>query len=90
MIRALIIGILSAGALVACSTTPTHPASRTASVTIPQGWCSTADGKAERPGSSQCNFVTRTYSGEQLRRTGMTDAGHALQMLDPSVTVRGH
>ena len=89
MIRAFIIGILSAAALAACSTTPSHPASHTASA-IPQGWCSTADGKAVRPGSSQCNSVTRTYSGEQLRQTGMTDAGHALQMLDPSIAVRGH
>jgi len=89
MIRALIIGILSAAALVACATTPSHPASHTASA-IPQGWCSTADGQAVRPGSSHCNSVTRTYSGEQLRRTGMTDPAHALQMLDPSITARGH
>ena len=89
MNRALIIGILSAAALTACSTTPRHPASHTASA-IPQGWCSTADGKAVRPGSSQCDSLTRTYSGEQLRQTGMTDAGHALQMLDPSITVHGH
>ena len=88
MIRALIIGILSAGALAACSTTPSHPV-HTASA-IPQGWCSTSDGKVQRPGSSHCNAVTRSYSGEQLRQTGMTDAGHALQMLDPSVTVHGH
>ena len=89
MIRALLIGILSAAALAACSTTPSRPASRAASA-IPQGWCSTADGKAQRPGSSHCNSVTRSYSGEQLRQTGMTDAGHALQMLDSSVTVHGH
>ena len=89
MMRALFIGILSAAALAACSTTPSHPASHTASA-IPQGWCSQADGKAVRPGSSQCNSVTRIYSGEQLRQTGMTDAGHALQMLDPSITVHGH
>jgi hypothetical protein len=89
MIRALIIGILSAGTLAACSTTPSHPASRTAQA-IPPGWCSTADGKALRPGSPGCDSLTRTYSGEQMRRTGMTDAAHALQMLDPSITVRGH
>ncbi|MDE2261392.1 MAG: hypothetical protein KGL45_02595 [Gammaproteobacteria bacterium] len=89
MTRALIIGILSAAALAACSTTPSQPASRTASAIAP-GWCSTADGKALRPGSSECNSITRRYSGEQLRSTGMTDAAHALQMLDPSVTVHGH
>ncbi|HEX5458818.1 MAG TPA: hypothetical protein VFX20_02520 [Steroidobacteraceae bacterium] len=88
MMRALIIGILSAGALAACSTTPSRPVSHTAAA-IPQGWCSTADGKALRPGSSQCNSLNRSYSGEQLRRTGMTDAAHALQMLDPSITVHG-
>jgi len=89
MTRLMIIGILSAGALAACSTTPSHHASRTASA-IPPGWCSTADGKALRPGSNGCNALTRTYSGEQMRATGTTDAAHALQMLDPSITVHGH
>ncbi|MGH8170648.1 MAG: hypothetical protein ACRET5_01305, partial [Steroidobacteraceae bacterium] len=88
MIRAFIIGVLSAGALAACSTAPSHPASHTASA-IPPGWCSTADGKAQRPGSSRCNSLTRTYSGEQMRATGMSDAAHALQMLDPSITAHG-
>jgi hypothetical protein len=88
-IRALLIGILSASALAACSTAPSHPASRTAAAIAP-GWCSTADGKALPPGSSGCNALTRRYSGEQLRQTGMTDSAHALQMLDPSITVRGH
>lgn len=88
MIRTLIIGILSVAALAACSTTPSHPASRTAAA-IPPGWCSTADGKALRPGSPGCDSLNRTYSGEQLQRTGYTNVGRALQMLDPSVTVRG-
>lgn len=88
MMRALIIGILSAGALGACSTTPSHPAGRTAAL-IPPGWCSTADGKAVRPGAKNCDLLTRSYSGVQLQQTGRTDAAHALQMLDPSITVRG-
>lgn len=88
MIRALLIGILSAAALAACATTPSQPASPTAS-TIPPGWCSTADGEALRPGSAGCNSLTRSFSGEQMRQTGMTDAAHALQMLDPSVTAHG-
>lgn len=89
MNRALIIGILSAAALAGCAVTPSHTASRTASA-IPPGWCSTADGKALRPGSSGCDSLTRTYSGEQMQATGMTDAAHALQMLDPSITAQGH
>lgn len=89
MIRTLIIGILSAAALAACSTTPSHPAVHTASA-IPPGWCSRADGTALRPGSPGCNSLTKTYSGEQLRRTGMTDVGHALRMLDPDITLSSH
>lgn len=89
MIRALIIGILSAAALAACSTTPSHPAVHSAA-TIPPGWCAKADGTPLRPGSDGCNGLTKTYSGEQLRQTGFTDIGHALQMLDPDVTVHGN
>jgi hypothetical protein len=86
MIRALIIGILSAGAIAACSTTPSHPASRTAS-TVSPGQCSAASGQAIPPGG--CTSEVRSYSNQQLRETGKTDAAHALQMLDPAVTVRG-
>jgi len=31
-----------------------------------------------------------SYSQQDLQRTGATDLGRALQMLDPSVTLRGH
>ncbi len=89
MNRALIIGILSVGALAACSTTPSHPAVKTAAA-VPAGWCAKADGTPIRPGSPGCNSVTKTYSGEQLQQTGFTDVAHALQMLDPDVQVRGH
>lgn len=88
MNRALIIGILSVGALVACSTTPSHPAAHTAAA-VPAGWCAKADGTPLKPGSPGCNSATKTYSGEQLRQTGFTDVAHALQMLDPDVTVHG-
>jgi hypothetical protein len=88
MSRTLIIGILSAGALAACSTAPSHPAVHTAAA-IPAGWCSKADGTPLKPGSPGCNSLSKTYSGEQLRQTGFTDVAHALQMLDPDVTVHG-
>lgn len=89
MNRPLIIGILSVAALAGCAATPSHPAVHTAAV-IPVGWCAQADGTPLKPGSPGCNSVTKTYSGEQLRQTGFTDVGHALQMLDPEVTIRGH
>jgi hypothetical protein len=88
MSRTLIIGILSAAALAACSTTPSHPAVHTAAA-IPAGWCSKADGTPLKPGSPGCNSLSKTYSGEQLRQTGFTDVAHALQMLDPDVTIHG-
>jgi hypothetical protein len=88
MNRTLIIGILSAGALAACSTTPSHPAVHAAAA-VPAGWCSRADDTPLKPGSPGCDSLNKTYSGEQLRQTGFTDVAHALQMLDPEVTIRG-
>ncbi len=86
MIRSLITGILSAGALAACAASPARPAVHTASA-IPPGWCSTTGGKPLRPGSTGCDSLTKTYSGKQLEQTGMMHVGDALRMLDPDVTV---
>ncbi|MGH8289533.1 MAG: hypothetical protein ACREV7_10970 [Steroidobacteraceae bacterium] len=87
MIRAFIIGILSASALAACSTTPSHPASRMAAA-VPAGQCSMAGGdQATRLSTGGCTSEVRSYSHQQLQETGKLDAAHALQMLDPAVTV---
>ena len=43
------------------------------------------------PPKGQCLPVAgNSYSAQDIRRTGATDVGHALQMLDPSITVHGH
>ena len=43
------------------------------------------------PPKGQCLPVAgRSYSQEDIRRTGTTTTGQALRMLDPSVTVHGH
>lgn len=43
------------------------------------------------PPNGQCLPVAgNSYSARDIQRTGATDIGHALQMLDPSVTLRGH
>jgi hypothetical protein len=34
--------------------------------------------------------VGRSYSSEDIQRTGARNLGDALRLLDPSVTVRGH
>lgn len=42
------------------------------------------------PKKGECMpVVGRSYSGDELRRTGMQDNARALQMLDPSISV-GH
>ena len=35
-----------------------------------------------------CWAISRSYSGADLSRTGATTPGRALQLLDPSITVR--
>ncbi|MES2402767.1 MAG: hypothetical protein V4567_00340 [Pseudomonadota bacterium] len=43
------------------------------------------------PPKGQCLPVTgNSYSQKDIQRTGTNNVGEALQMLDPSVTVRGH
>lgn len=43
------------------------------------------------PPKGQCLPVAgRSYGQQDIQRTGARDVGHALQMLDPSVTVHGH
>lgn len=43
------------------------------------------------PPKGQCLPVAgNSYSQQDIQRTGATNVGQALQMLDPSVTVRGH
>jgi hypothetical protein len=43
------------------------------------------------PPPGECLPVAgNSYSQKDLQNTGAIDIGRALQMLDPSVTVRGH
>lgn len=43
------------------------------------------------PPKGQCLPVAgNSYSQEDIRRTGATNVGQALRMLDPAVTVHGH
>jgi hypothetical protein len=68
--------------LAACATTtPTTPAARTAAVQCPQ------DSTASRIPNRCSSSPVRTYSQDDVQRTGQTDVANALQMLDPSITV---
>lgn len=53
--------------------------------------CIRSTGSHIPPPKGQCLPVFgSSYSAQDLQRTGTMDVGQALQMLDPSVTVRGH
>ncbi len=41
-----------------------------------------------RAGRDGCRFVGRSYGADDLRRTGESDVGRALQRLDPSIQGR--
>jgi hypothetical protein len=80
----LICAVVSASAIACSTTTPGRPDSRTAAAApCPQD---TASRIPMRPG--ECSIAPgRTYSNEEVERTGQTNVGDALQMLDPSITV---
>jgi hypothetical protein len=88
MIKSLLICAVASASVIACSTagpprsenrtaaaTPTQPCVPETASRLPMrtGVCSSAPG--------------RSYSNEDLERTGHTDVADALQMLDPSITV---
>ena len=69
--------------LAACaSTTPTAtPTARTAAAGCP------GNSTASRIPKQCSASPVRTYSQEDVERTGQTDVANALQMLDPSISV---
>ena len=84
MVRILLIGTTLAVA--ACAGTPATPTAQNsvASTAAPDTSCITS---ASRIPQNGCNVAGRSYTQEDIDRTGKTDAGQALQMLDPSITV---
>jgi hypothetical protein len=85
MFKNLLICAVVSASVIACSTTaPARPDSRTtAAASCPQN---TASRIPMRPGD--CSSTPgRTYSNEEIERTGQTNVGDALQMLDPSISV---
>ena len=88
MFRTLLICAVASASVIACSSTgPARPDTRTAAAATarpcPQD---TASRIPLRPG--ECSSSPgRTYSEKDMERTGQTDVGDALQLLDPSITV---
>jgi hypothetical protein len=70
--------------LAACATTT--PTARTAAAQTGATSCGQTSTASRIPNQCSASPV-RTYSQEDVQRTGQTDVGPALQMLDPSITV---
>ena len=88
MFRTLFIcAVVSASAIACSSATQPRPDARMAAQT-PLRPCVVSSASRIPAKPDQCSVVPgRSYSQTDVERTGQTNAGDALQMLDPSITV---
>jgi len=76
---------LAAAALGGCATRADLGTDRSLTATVA---CLPSTASRIAPAEGKCSALSRSYSGDDIRRTGATTAGRALQMLDPSITAR--
>jgi hypothetical protein len=87
MLKALLLGTVTAGLLAACAATP--PASdkaiadRTAA-TAPRSDCLTTGTRIPLKDGECANVAGRVYSQDDLERTGAMNPAEALRRLDPA------
>ena len=70
-------------ALAACATHPAPPTTAATGSQSPAQPCTAMNARTDAP----CTGTGRTYSQQDIQRTGQQNVGPALQMLDPSITV---
>jgi len=81
-----IAGAIVAGvALFGCAATTPNAKAKPATAAVKDPTCLTETGS--RVPGSKCRGYGRSYSNEDIERTGQTSAGDALSLLDPSITV---
>jgi hypothetical protein len=92
MLNRLVVGACLALALVGCTTpSPTREPAKTALVAPARTpGCVPDTATRVRVQEHDCAGFGRTYTREDLERTGTADAGQALRLLDPAITVHGH
>jgi hypothetical protein len=80
------------GAAITSQAATSHPQAKQRSVPpVNSRQCIRETGSHIPAPKGQCLPVAgNSYSQQDLQRTGATDLGRALQMLDPSVTLHGH
>ncbi|HVY82505.1 MAG TPA: hypothetical protein VG994_16055 [Steroidobacteraceae bacterium] len=86
MLRALLLGICTAGWLAACTTAPSAPdavAQRTANTAHVD--CLTTGTRIALKQGECANVPGRVFTQEDLERTGAINPAEALRMLDPSI-----
>lgn len=89
MLRPILIGTCLAALLGGCATQGPPRQSASATSTMGGATCLSSDTRLPRsPGP--CGAFGRSYSGDDLQRTGELNPGDALQRLDPAVTVQHH
>ena len=72
--------------LAACATAPVSPGKTTAATTKPPPGCVAQTATRIPVKDDQCAAFGNTYTREDINRTGQTDVGAALSMMDPAVS----
>ena len=75
--------------LAACAarTADVKPRAETSAAVAPNPACLTQTGSRIPGNDAHCSAIGRSYSNEDIDRTGATTAGEALRLLDPALTV---
>jgi len=82
-----IAGVIVAGmTLFGCATTTPNANAKPATAAVSKDPTCLTDTGSRIPGS-KCRGYGRSYSNEDIDRTGQTNAADALALLDPSITV---
>jgi hypothetical protein len=79
--------IVSGLVLFGCAATPQNPSKPAATAATQDSNCLTETGSRIPSHKAGCRGYGRSYSSEDIDRTGSTNAGDALSLLDPSITV---
>jgi hypothetical protein len=80
--------IATALLLAACAATTQNVKPNTTSAAVAQNpACMTETGSRIPGDRADCKAFGRSYSGDDIDRTGKVNVGDALQVLDPSITV---
>jgi hypothetical protein len=79
--------ILAGAALFGCATTTDNAKPKSAATAADKNPACLTDTGSRLAGNSKCRGYGRAYSSGDIDRTGQTNAGSALALLDPSITV---